>query len=67
MGILFKVRPKLTSIEGLNPLERFGLSQVTDNDTSLKVYDDPSIPLNYIRKNIAFGPPNSIKFVVDNR
>ncbi len=67
MGILFRSRPKLNSLEGLNPIERFGLSQVTDNATSLKVFDDPAPPLNFIRANIAIGPPSSIQFVVDNR
>jgi len=67
MGILFRGRPKLESISGLDPIERFGLSQVTNNYTNLKIWDDPAIPLNFIRANIAFGPPNSIRFVVDNR
>ena len=67
MGILFQGRPKLESISGLDPIVRFGLSQVTDNSTQLKIWDDPKIPLDFIRANIAFGPPNSIRFIVDNR
>lgn len=67
MGILFQKRPKLTDIEGLNPIERYGLSQVTNTYDALKVYDDPKIPLDYIRETIAFGPPSTIQFIVDNR
>lgn len=66
MGVLFRVRPKLNDIEGLNPIERYGLSQVTNTFDDLKVFDDPAVPLNYIRKTIAFGPPSSIKFILDN-
>ena len=67
MGILFKSRGKLESIQGLDPIQRFGLAQITDNANALKMWDDIAIPLNFIRAQIAIGPPSSIKFVIDNR
>jgi hypothetical protein len=66
MGILFKSRSKLSSLGNLNPIQEYGLAQVTENANSLKIFDDPAVPLDYIRANIAIGPPSSIKFVVDN-
>ena len=66
MGILFRRRGKLESISGTDPIENYSLAHVTNNDTPLKIWDDIQVPLNEIRRRIAFGPPNSIRFIPDN-
>lgn len=63
MGILFRKRPRMEDISGLNPLERYAMSQIRPDNKD--IYDDPQPALDYIRKKIALGPPTSIKFVVD--
>lgn len=68
MGILFKRRPRSESIEGTNDLENFGLAQISDNDDTIKVYDDPQVPLNYIRSQIrGNAQTDRIHFIVDTR
>jgi len=67
MGLLFKRRPRSTDIETTNDLQNYGLSQIGTNFTAIKVYDDPKVPLDQIRKNIVENTPASrIRFIYDN-
>lgn len=66
MGILFGERPRSTDVHNLSDVEIYGLSNFTNNETTLKVYDSIEVPLNAIRKHIiATQPPSKLKFIMD--
>lgn len=68
MGILFQPRPRSESVEGTNDLQNYGLGNIGINDDAFKVYDDPQVPLDFIRKRIIENTPASkIHFIVDTR
>ena len=67
MGLLFKIRPRSTDIGGTNDLENYGLSQIGVNSDAIKVYDDPKVPLDFIRAAIVENTPASkIRFLYDH-
>lgn len=68
MGIVIQPRPRSNSIETTNDLQNYALSQIGVNDSTIKVYDSPEIPLNYIR-SLPRGnaQTDQIHFILDTR
>ena len=67
MGLLFRPRPRSTDVGGTNDLENYGLSQIGFNADAIKVYDDPKVPLDFIRARIVEHTPTSrIRYIYNN-
>ena len=68
MGLIIQRRPRSTSVETSNDLQNYALSQIGINYDTIKVYDSPEVPLNYIRSIIRSTPQtDQIHFILDTR
>ena len=67
MGIIFGIRPKLTSVHNLDDIESYGLSFVGSGQQDLEIFSDIQIPLQEIRRKIiAEQDPVPLNFILDN-
>jgi len=63
MGVLFGIRPRLTSIANLTDIEAHGLSFVGNGHINLEIFADIQVVLEEIRR--ARKDPINIQFIVD--